>query len=335
MNILLTSVGRRSYIVEYFKQVMQDLGEVHVSNSTSMSPAFVQADRSVVTPYIYEESYIPFLLEYCLKHQIDAIIPLLDMDLPRLAANKHTFAQIGTKVIVSDEEVIHICNDKWQTYLFLSQHGFDVPRTYVSLEQVIVQVDQQRLTYPIIVKPRWGMGSIGVYEAENEEELRVFYRKVKSMIHHSAMGYASSIDLDHPVILQEKINGQEYGIDIINNLEGVYQNAIVKIKYAMRSGETDCAETVDHPELKQIGKRISQKLHHVGNMDVDVCVDGNTCYILELNARFGGGYPFSHLAGVNLPLAIVKWLHNEETDAGIVLEQFGVKSYKDIRMTRI
>ena len=39
MNILLTSVGRRSYLVKYFKEAVGENGEVHVSNSNTITPA--------------------------------------------------------------------------------------------------------------------------------------------------------------------------------------------------------------------------------------------------------------------------------------------------------
>ena len=103
----------------------------------------------------------------------------------------------------------------------------------------------------------------------------------------------------------------------------------------MRSGETDCAETIDSVELKALGKSISEKICHIANMDVDVFVDGSIFYILELNARFGGDYPFSHIAGVNLPLVIIKWLRGEEVDKSLLSESIDVLSHKDIEMVRI
>lgn len=335
MNILLTSVGRRSYLVKYFKEALGDTGEVHVSNSTELTPAFSVADSSVVTPLIYDDEYIPFLLSYCKENKINAIISLFDIDLPILSENKRMFNKIGVKVIVSEKLIIDICNDKFKTYNFLIQNGFNAPKTYISVEDALISIRNEDINYPVIIKPRWGMGSIGIFEAENEEELNVLYKKAITSIKNSYLKFESKDNLEQSVIIQEKLNGQEYGLDVINDLNKIYQNTIVKIKYAMRSGETDCSETVDDIELKSLGKQISDKLGHVGNLDVDIFLVDNIPYVLEMNARFGGGYPFSHMAGVNLPKAIVEWLKGEKIDSYILKEQAGVMSHKDINLVRI
>ena len=149
------------------------------------------------------------------------------------------------------------------------------------------------------------------------------------------MKFESRENFNESVLIQEKLKGQEYGLDVINDLNTKYQNTIPKIKYAMRSGETDCAETVESDLLKSIGENLSKKLKHVGNLDVDVFIHGQEAYVLEMNARFGGGYPFSHMAGVNLPMAIVQWLNNENINPEILKEHVGVKSHKDISLIRL
>lgn len=126
------------------------------------------------------------------------------------------------------------------------------------------------------------------------------------------------------------MNGQEYGMDVINDLNGNFASVSVKVKYAMRSGETDCAITVCNEDIADIGKRLSGFSKHPGNLDVDVFVVDEKPYVLEMNARFGGGYPFSHIAGVNLPKAIVQWLHQKEVDAHMLKARMNVTSQKDI-----
>lgn len=335
MNILFTSVGRRSYLVKYFKDTLGDSGEVHVANSTAVSPAFLIADKSVVTPLIYDDRYIPFLLEYCKKNYINALISLFDIDLPILAKNRNLFKEIGTTVVVSDYEAIKICNDKWRTFCYLTEHGFDVPATFITLDEAIKYIATGVISYPVMVKPRWGMGSIAVFEAENREELQIFYAKTKRNIQNTYLNYESSVDLEKSVLIQEKLNGQEYGLDVINDLDCNYVTTIAKMKYAMRSGETDCAVTVNKPELKKMGEKLSRVMNHRANLDVDAFVVEDKCYILEMNARFGGGYPFSHMAGVNLPLAILQWLKGESVEKSILTEKINIMCQKDIQMVRL
>ena len=332
LNILLTSVGRRSYLVKYFKEALVGRGMVHAANSSAVSPAFLMADKTVVTPLIYDSSYIDFLISYCKDNDIHVIISLFDVDLLVLAQHKQTFRDNGIQVIVSDEEVVSICNDKWSTYQFLIRNNFHAPLTFVSLDDAIIGLREKRVSFPLILKPRWGMGSIGVYEACNDEELCCLYKKIKRDIQNTYLKYESSKTPDCCVLIQEKIKGQEYGLDVINDLDGKYINTSVKMKYAMRSGETDCAVTKDNPKLKEIGERIGKALHHIANLDVDVFDVEGVPYVLEMNARFGGGYPFSHVAGVNLPLAIVNWILGIPNDADLLQPKAGIMAQKDINI---
>lgn len=333
LNILLTSVGRRSYLVQYFKKALKGRGLVHVANSSPFSPAFNVADKTVVTPLIYDRNYIDFLLDYCQRNNVRAIISLFDIDLLVLAENKKRFQENGIIVVVSEKNVVSICNDKWSTYNFLIENKFNTPKTFLRLPDVKKAIIREEITYPLIIKPRWGMGSIGVYQADNESELDCLYQKIVKEIKNSYLKYESEKTADHCVLVQQKIMGQEYGMDVMNDLNGNYINTSVKVKYAMRSGETDCAVTVDEPELKLIGEKLGTILHHVANLDVDIFVTDEEIYVLELNARFGGGYPFSHLAGVNMPQAIINWLLGIKNDKEMFEPKIGVVAQKDIKMT--
>src|SRR5690606_38215765 len=132
---------------------------------------------------------------------------------------------------------------------------FNTPKTYISYESALKDLKDGLLSFPVIIKPRWGMGSIGIFTAENELELEVFYKKTRKEIEESYLQFESKADSGHAVLIQECIKGQEYGLDIFNDLNSSYLKTFVKKKSAMRSGETDGAITEDHYEFQNLGKR--------------------------------------------------------------------------------
>lgn len=332
MNILLTSVGRRAYMVKYFKEVLGDTGKVYVCNSDDKSIAFKYADEKVISPLIYDENYIPFLLDYCKKKSIDILISLFDIDLLMLAKHKKQFEETGTRVIVSNPQIVEICNDKWKTYQFLVNNGFHAPVTFLNINDVLEKITQGKLDYPIVVKPRYGCGSISVAIAYDEEDLHYLTKKANMDIANSYLKYESAA-AEEKVIYQECLSGQEYGADIINDLEGKNKSVIVRKKIAMRSGETDIAELVDEPAIRRELEKLSQVTKHIANMDCDIFLVDGAPYILEMNARFGGGYPFSHMGGCNLPKAIVEWVKGNTVDKNVISARAGVTGFKEIYIT--
>ncbi len=311
MNLLFTSAGRRGYLLRYFRTALAGRGAIHAANSDAMASAFLEADHTVVSPTISDAGYIDFLLEYCERHTIGAVIPLFDIDIPVLAAHIDRFKAIGTVLVVSSPKVAEICNDKWATHEFLLRNDFGSPRTWLSMQEVRSALEKNELSYPVIVKPRWGMGSIAVHLAHNSAELTVYHDRVLREVQASYLSHESRTTPEAMILFQELLSGAEHGLDVVNDLQGRYCGTIVKRKLAMRSGETDSAITVDEPLLLELGASISKALGHRGNLDVDVFLHEGKAHVLEMNARFGGGYPFSHLAGADLPRAILHWLEGE------------------------
>ena len=52
--------------------------------------------------------------------------------------------------------------------------------------------------------------------------------------------------------------------------------------------------------------------------------------MLEMNCRFGGQYPFTHNAGVDVPQQIVNWLNGSGTDRQLLTSRIGVRSCKEL-----
>ena len=323
MNILFTCAGRRTYLLKYFKENMQKGDRVVATDMQLSAPALSVADIKIQVPSVYANDYIDKILTICQEQHINALISLNDLELPILANNKEKFEAVGVKVIVSDPKVIDIAFDKYKTSLWVESLGLNAPKTYVTLQSTKEALAKGEITFPLFMKPRWGSGSIGLETIDDIEELDIYYHLLMKKIKKTILATASTGD--EYIMIQEKLTGKEYGLDIMNDLEGNLVAVSVKQKLAMRAGETDKAKTVDMPEVKEIGTIIGRNLKHIGNLDVDIMQRENGEYcVLELNPRFGGGFPFSYEAGVNLPKAIIEWVKGNTIDQSILEPQMNL-----------
>ena len=322
MNILFTCAGRRTYLLKYFRENMSPGDKIVATDMQLSAPALQAADVRIQVPAVYAQDYIDLTLRICRDHAIDALISLNDLELPILAENKARFEAEGVKLIVSDPEVIDICFDKYKTAQWVESIGLNAPKTYVRLEDAKKALAAGEIAFPLFMKPRWGSGSIGLESIEDMAELEIYYGLLAKKIKKSILATAS-IGSEF-IMIQEKLTGREFGLDVMNDLSGRNVGVAVKRKLAMRAGETDKAETVDSEELREMGRKIGENLKHIGNLDVDIMQRANGDYcVLELNPRFGGGYPFSYEAGVNLPKAILAWLKGETVDSSLLRPEYG------------
>ena len=320
-NILFTCAGRRTYLLKYFKEQLGNEGKVIGADMQLSAPALSVADVKEQVPAVYAHDYIDRVLDICRRNDVAAIICLNDLELPILAANSERFAAEGILPIVSPPEIIDICFDKYRTARYVESLGLSTPATYINLAEAKEALAAGRLAFPLVLKPRWGSGSIGIEFVNNLEELSEVYAMLLKKVKKSILATASTGE--EYILIQQKIEGQEYGMDVMNDLAGRNRGVSVKKKLAMRAGETDKAQTVNNAEIRAIGMKLGENLHHIGNLDVDVFEKDGKYYVLELNPRFGGGFPFSYEAGVNFPKAIIEWLKGNDIDDSMLIPAYG------------
>lgn len=313
MNILFTCAGRRTYLLNYFRENLGPNDKIIATDMQLSAPALQKADVKIQVPAVYDHNYIDITLDICKKYNINVLISLNDLELPILAKNKRLFQENGVTIIVSDPQVIDICFDKYKTAKWIESIGLKSPKTYVNLSDVKNALAIGEVSFPLFMKPRWGSGSIGLETVFDMDELDLYYTILLKKIKRTILATASIGD--EYILIQEKLTGDEFGLDVINDLNGNNVAVSVKQKLAMRAGETDKAITCDLPEVSNIGQKVGRELKHIGNLDMDIMQRANGDYcVLELNPRFGGGFPFSYEAGVNLPKAIIKWIANKSVD---------------------
>lgn len=332
MNILITCVGRRDYIVDYFREALGGTGRVIATNSYAETAGMFAADESIVVPPIGHPEYINTLLEVCENHKVRMLISLFDIDLQVLAFERNRFLEIGTIPLVPSPEVANLCNDKWLTYQFANQYGINTPKTFISITDVHHAIAAGELEFPLVLKPRWGSGSIGLEYPNDKLELDVLYQKVKRKISSGSFSFLSEIDPERNILIQERLLGAEYGLDIVNDFSGEHVACFIKQKIEMRAGETDRGMTVLDSKLARLGSRIGKILRSIGLISVDIIRASGQEYLIEINPRFSGHYPFTHAAGGNIPAVLVAWMKGQRPDRKWLRVEPNVLSCKGIRL---
>ncbi len=283
INVLISNIGRRGYLVGYLRNINGFNGKIFVSDcDKTASGLYTENDGYYILPKPVdnEEIYIDSLMEVCLKENIKVVIPVIDPEIYILSKYKNVFQQKEIVVLVSERKVLDICYNKLRMNTFLLQNGFNVPKTFQNIETFEYAYKNKEIEFPVIIKPVYGSGSVSTYKVESMDKLLALF--------------------DEEMIIQEFIPGVEYGIDVFNNFDKIPIRCVVKQKLAMRSGETDKALIVKNKEIQKTVISLAKNLGHIGNLDCDILNYKNRNYVIDLNPRFGGGYPATYEAGVDL-----------------------------------
>lgn len=288
VNIMITSVGRRTKLLEYFKKELKGIGKLVVADCSNLAPALYVADKHYIVPRIDDPNYINIIKDICRKEKIVAILSLIDPELSLLAEYTEEFKEIGVTPIVSPYEVCELWLDKYATAKFCQDNGFKFPKTYNNFSDFENALENKEIDFPIFIKPQKGSASLNINKASNLEQSRIIFESSKDMI------------------IQEFLSGQELGIDVyVDMISKKVVSIFIKEKIVMRAGETDKGKSIKSEILFKIIEDLVTKAGLVGPIDIDIFdVDGKY-YISEINPRFGGGYPLAYECGANFPKYII------------------------------
>lgn len=297
MNILLTCAGRRHYLATYFNQALGQSGRVVGTDMDLSAPALQACDVARQVPGVFDPGYLGALKKVILEENIHMVFSLNDLEVGLLSDNRVALEQeTGATFYVPPVRTLEVCADKWRTFEFAREIGVAAPETFLTVAGALDALELGRVQFPLIIKPRWGSASIGLYVVETQEDLEAGFKACRKAVETSSL---SSLGAEDSVIIQEVIQGPEYGVDILYGRNEEFIGFTAKKKLAMRAGETDKAVTVAPEPFQEMVAKVASALPHRGNLDCDFLERDGKFYLLEFNPRFGGGYPFSHLAGAN------------------------------------
>lgn len=300
MNILILSAGTRDKVVQYFKREIADQGRIIATDCSNLAPAVYDADTFYLVPRITAPGYIDRILEICRKEKITGVFSLIDPELSMLAKERERFLEIGTTPIISDYDLVETCFDKYRMYELLCKMQIPTGRCYPNKEAFYQALEQGEISYPVFVKPVKGSASLYINKVNSREETEVLF------------------DLHDDLMVQEYMDGQEYGADVyIDMISGKCTSIFVKKKIKMRAGETDKSVSFKDERLFDMIREFVEKCGFRGMIDIDIFEMNGMYHISEVNPRFGGGYPHAYACGVNMPASVIRNLAGQENPVRI------------------
>lgn len=293
MNVMILSAGRQALLIEAFQEAVGLGGRVIACDVNLRAAALAVADVAEQLPAFSLPEYAEQVIRLCIKHRVGLLLTLHVDELRMLESFRSRLSESEVQLVGAPIESIDIAQDKYATVVSLChQLGVNAPQTWLATGLLTDLPEDSSF----ILKPRYGRGSRGIKRTSDLNALR---KAIQDLTKDERETY----------IIQEFIKGQEYGLDIINDLNREYQGLLARRKLAMRGGETDVAETVAPAPFEAFAKMLSAKLGHQGCMDVDIVMDeAGSIVLLDINLRFGGGYAFSHMAGARVPRCLTAWM---------------------------
>lgn len=319
MNILILSAGTRNKIIQYFKKEFKNIGRVLATDMSELAPAIYEADKYYIMPRIDDPTYIEKLIEVCKKEDINCLFSLIDPELSLIAKNREKFLAVGVTPLISNFDAVELAFDKYKMYQYLENNGYKTARSYIDKEEFYKDLNEDKISFPVFVKPIRGSASINISKVNSKEEIDLLF------------------NLYDNLMIQEFLDGQEIGADVY--IDPASQKTIsifTKEKIKMRAGETDKARSFKDEKLFTLISELVEKIGYRYMIDMDIFRVEGEYYVSEINPRFGGGYPHAYESGVNFPKMIINSLNKIENSnqIGNYDEDVYMMKYNEIKILK-
>ena len=293
-NVLITSAGQRVALVRGFKETLVKFfpdAKVYTTDmNPQMAPAAYVSDGCFEVLRVTDPNYIPQLLKLCKDNGVGLIVPTIDTELLVLSKNKDLFAENNITVSVSSYDFISVCRDKRNTGEFFEKHNVRVPRS----------VDKHNPTFPLFAKPYDGSLSTNLHYIRTPEEL------------------TSGILDDPKLLFMEYVDPtvyKEYTVDMYYGRDGKVKCIVPRERIKVRAGEINKGRTVKNDIVDYLKERLGYIEGCFGCICIQLFYHPETKDVvgIEINPRFGGGYPLTYMCGGNYPELLIKECFLEET----------------------
>lgn len=299
-NILLLNAKRRIYLYKKMKKYLEGKKlkiKIITSDIDQLDPISKIAEEFIILPKITDLAFKDILIEKIKEKEIGGILIWNDSDFFYMNQIKEELESLNVTIISPEPLKLEICNNKLKTHEFANENNFLMPSLYKKIEEI--------KKFPVILKPYDGSGSMNIYIANNIEEARSDFNRIKAK---------------NPII-EEYIEGEHYTVDVFSDYNGLPFCIIPRKRIKVHGSEVLIAKIELNKEVIEFSKKVANILKIIGPINIQFIVDKNKkIYLLEINPRIGGGTDLTIEAGACFEKWIVQILINEELDKKFVLE---------------
>lgn len=285
-EILILSAGRRVSLLRGFEKSAQEYGlKVSAADMNPvMSSACQLAAKAFTLPRNDSPEYHAALRDYCIQNDVRLVVPTLDTELLRLSTMREEFAAFGCTIVVSETELIAACRDKRETAAYFDRYGLKSPALF----------DPNALQFPVLVKPYDGSLSAGIHILRSSDELTPEILENRKNIFCAYL---------------EPHDFEEFTCDAYFNREGEIRCVVPRLRLEVRGGEVSKGRTVKNDIVPFLFSRLAQLAGARGCLTIQIMRHRKTgeLFLIEVNPRFGGGYPLTAQCGA----VYHKWLIDE------------------------
>jgi len=291
-------------------------------------------DVSDYTLGIYDKGYIDNLITKCHEHKIDLIIPGHDDDAFICSQNSDRLMEEGIKAIFSNEKLISICRDKERMSNELNNISDVFVKCY-DKNTIRTDIDNNKIKFPFIAKPRSGFGSKGIEIIKSIDDLR------KITQDHILQELAIPTEEDTNYIfymsqISKNINPQvsEISIQLVYNQNGILMGRMLSYN-KLNNGVPIEIVPFESEYIWHIIDLLTPtfiKLGLKGPLNIQGRLTEQGLKLFEMNPRFTGITGLRALMGFNEVEACVKeWLGIDKGSNKLRLNynRFGVRQTED------
>ncbi len=290
---------------EHVHLVVADMQPEHLVATSSL------AERFERVPAVSDDRFADALLALIGDERIDTYVPTFDAEIVLAARLRDEGLLDGVRVPAPPLWAAQTCLDKHAASRWLEQEGFPAPR-------VIPFEPGAWHERGIVVKPRQGVGSVGVERLEGREEWSRWCERP---------------DLDD-WIAQEMVTGTEVTLDCFRSGAENASRVLCRERVEVKSGVCTKARIFEDDDLAHIGVSIGAGLGITGAYCLQLMLCEERGWLAtDVNPRPGAGTRLSAALGVNLHAAMFVNLWGFST-AGLLPslsgERWVVRQYREI-----